>query len=148
MSDWEEIDVPRGAYIGWGATPGQHVTGIVRDYSVDGGTDFNEKPCPQLEVELTEPAASFNKAGERTDIEAGETVQLSCGQVSLKRAVRAANPAAGDEIKVKLTQLVKVPKGQVKEFGIQIKRGAAPVSVPAAAAADDPWGAGGDQPPF
>lgn len=121
---WEDVDVPRGAFISWGDRTGQHVTGTVLDYSDNGGTDFNGNPCPQLQVELTEKAASINKAGERTDFDAGELVVLNAGQVSLKRAVRAAALDSGDLVKIELSNLVKTAKGTVKEFSIKVARGA------------------------
>lgn len=125
--DWETIDVPRGAYIGWGNKKGQHVTGTVLDYDETGGSDYDGDPCPLLEIELSERAASFNKDGERTNYDPGELVMLTCGQVSLKRAVKKADPKRGDMVKIKLENLVKVSNGTVKEFGIQIARGAGKV---------------------
>lgn len=125
MTDWEEVEVPRGAYIGWGNKPGQHVTGKVLEYTIDGGTDFNGNPCPTLAVELVEKAASINKEGDRSDHEPGEIVQLNAGQVSLKRALRAADPTPGDLVKIELQNLAKTANGTVKEFGIKIARGAA-----------------------
>ncbi|WP_183092925.1 hypothetical protein [Nocardioides stalactiti] len=137
MTNWEEIDVPRGAFIGWGSKVGQHVTGKVLAYDERGGTDFAGDPCPQLQVELTDPAASFNKDGDRTDYPAGDLVVLNCGQVSLKRAVRAAALDVGDLVKIELQNLVKTEKGTVKEFGIKVARGAgasASAKAPAASA--------------
>jgi len=145
VTDWETIDVPRGAYIGWGNKKGQHVTGKVLEFSTDGGTDFNQKPCPTLAVELIEDAASFNKDGERTDHKAGEIVQLNAGQVSLKRALRAADPAPGDLVKITLDNLVKTDKGTVKEFAIKIARGA---GGPVKAKAGEAESADDDSPPF
>lgn len=142
MTNWEEVEVPRGAYIGWGSKPGQHVTGKVIDYNVAGGTDFNGNPCPQVAIELTEQAASFNKDGDRTDHPAGEMVQLNAGQVSLKRALRAADPAPGDLVKIELSNLVKTANGTVKEFSLKIARGAGVSSKPLATAVAD------DEPPF
>jgi hypothetical protein len=140
MTDWEEVSVPKGAYIGWGNKPGQHVTGRVLDYNPSGGTDYNDEPCPQVAIELTETAASFNKEGVRTDFDAGELVQLNAGQVSLKRALRAADPSPGDLVKITLDNIAALKGGKsVKEFGIKIARGAA---VPAQTKADD------DEPPF
>ena len=145
MTNWEEVEVPRGAYIGWGTKPGQHVTGKVLEYSLDGGTDFNGSPCPTVAIELVENAASFNKDGDRTNHDVGEIVQLNAGQVSLKRALRAADPAVGDLVKIELQSLAKTDKGSVKEFGIKIARGAGGKVAPKAAAAkvDDD-----NEPPF
>jgi hypothetical protein len=128
MPEWEDVEVPRGAYISWGLKVGQHVTGKVIEYSVSGGTDFNGDSCPSIAIELTESAVSVNKAGDRTNHDAGELVQLNAGQVSLKRALRAADPSPGDLVKISLDNIL-VGKGQkggdVKEFGIKIARGAA-----------------------
>lgn len=149
MTTWETIEVPRGAYIGWGSKKGQHVTGKVLDYQPEGGTDFNGNACPSAAIELTEASASFNKDGDRTDIPAGELVQLNAGQVSLKRALRAADPAPGDLVKITLVNLAKTDKGTVKEFDIKIARGAGGAAPAAkaetkakAAEVDD------DEPPF
>ena len=133
MTNWEEVTVPRGAYIGWGTKPGQHVTGKVVDYSDNGGTNFAGEPCPAATIELTEDAASFTKDGERSNHPAGELVQLNAGQVSLKRALRAADPKPGDLVKIELTNLAKTANGSVKEFSIKIARGAGGTAKPKAA---------------
>jgi hypothetical protein len=142
MTDWEEIEVPRGAYVSWGNKPGQHVTGKVLEYALDGGTDFAGNRCPYIAIDLTETAASVNKEGVRTYFNPGEIVQLNAGLVSLKRALRAADPSPGDLVKITLENLVKTANGTVKEFGIKMARGAG-ASTKAAAAADD-----SDEPPF
>jgi hypothetical protein len=145
MPEWETIESTAGGFIGWGTKTGQHVTGKVVDYSIDGGTDFNGNKCPQLAVELTEKAASFNKEGARTDFEPGEIVNVTCGQASLKSTIRRTDPAPGDLLKITLTELAKTANGTAKVFEIKIARGTgAPTSKPAVAAAaqDD------DEPPF
>lgn len=122
---WEEVEVPRGAYISWGEQVGQSVTGKVLDYDETGGKDFYDKVCPSLAIELIEPAFSVNKQRERTDHGAGEIVQMNVGLVSLKRAVRAAALNPGDIVKIELTNIVPIQGGKtVKEFGIKVARGA------------------------
>jgi hypothetical protein len=154
MPNFERVEVPRGAYIGWGNKKGQHVTGTVVDFDPTGGTDYQDNVCPQLEIELTDRAASFNKEGERTNFDAGELVVLTCGLVSLKRAVKKAEPARGDIVRITLENLVKVANGTVKEFGIEIARGAGKVSdngSKAKAVVDDDLDADDeddDEPPF
>ncbi len=145
MTTWETVEVPRGAYLGWGSKKGQHVTGKILEYSPDGGTNFAGDPCPSATIELTEPAASFNKDGDRTDYPAGEIIQLNAGQVSLKRALRAADPNPGDLVKITLENLAKTDKGTVKEFGIKIARGAGGAVKPQAAQQDSD---DSDEPPF
>jgi hypothetical protein len=148
MTNWEEVEVPRGAYISWGTKPGQHVTGKVLEYALEGGTNFAGDRCPLIAIELTEPAASINKEGVRTDLPTGEIVQLNAGQVSLKRALRAADPSPGDLVKITLENLVKTANGSVKEFGLKIARGAAVSSTPKAAAEPAATQDDSDDPPF
>jgi len=156
---YTEIDVPAGAYIGFGNKPGQVVEGVITDYDPTGATDFGGGPCPALEIELTRTAHSFTK-GEWTTYEAGETVQISCGQVQLKKKVRKAQPRIGDSIRIELADLIKVSNGTVKSFTVGIDRNAgngsransATQSVPA----EDPWAntpppsapSDSDDPPF
>ena len=40
MTNWENIEVPAGSYIGWGTEPGQTVIGKVLGFNMTGGTDF------------------------------------------------------------------------------------------------------------
>lgn len=153
MPEWEEIPVPRGSYIGWGNTPGQHVTGKVLDYDPTGATDFDDKPCPGLEIELTEAADSYNKALERTTFDAGETVQLSCGLVSLRKAVRKADLHSGDLVKITMFNIEPLKGGKtVKEFGIKVARGGGNGRAAAGNSAATTASVGGryanDEPPF
>jgi len=122
--NWEDVDVPRGAFISWGATVGQFVCGKVLSYDPQGGTDFNNRICPQAVIELIDPAASINKEGVRTDFPAGELVVVKGDKVSLKRAIEAANLNPGDVVKITLSNLVKTANGTVKEFDFKIARGA------------------------
>lgn len=144
MTEWEEVSVPRGAYISWGNKPGQHVTGKVLAYDITGGTDFAGKSCPSVEIELVESAVSINKDGDRSTFESGEIVQLNAGQVSLKRALRAADPTVGDLVKITLSSLVKSANGTVKEFEIKIARGAGAAS----SATSQSDSSSDDDPPF
>ena len=142
MTVWEEVVVPAGSFIGWGTKPGQHVTGIVTAYSIDGGVDYNGAKCPLLSVKLTEPAASFNKEGERTDHPAGADVNITCGQVKLKSGVAQANLTVGDEVKVEMARMVKTATGNtMKEFRVLFARGTG--AQPAATATIED-----DSPPF
>lgn len=149
---WEEVEVPRGQYIGWGFHPGQTVTGKVLAYSMSGGTDANGNPCPQLSLELTEACDSYRDKGTtRETVAAGELVVVNAGLVSLRRGLIAAQPAAGDLIKLTFSNLVRVDKGDVKEFKVQIARGAGGVATAAAqAAAPNPYAQPAQQaePPF
>jgi hypothetical protein len=123
---YTEIDVPQGSYVGWGNKPGQVIEGVVTDYDPTGATGFGGKgECPALEIELSRTAHSYSKkTGQWTTYEAGETVQLSCGQVQLKKKVRKAQPRIGDSIRIELTDLIAVDNGTVKSFTVGIDRNA------------------------
>lgn len=136
---FEEVEVPRGAYISWGTTTGQYVFGKVINYAPNGGVDFNGNACPQVQIELIEKAASINKEGARTDFPPGEFVVLNCGQVSLKRAVIAASLEVGDVVRIELSNLAKTGKGTVKEFALKVARGAGKQTTPAAAESANPF---------
>lgn len=121
---WETIEVPRGAYFGWGDRVGQTVTGKVLDYDPVGGTDANGNVCPQLSIEIMDQAYSFSRNQGWTTYDRGELVVINCGLVSLKRGLRAANPGPGDLIKITMANLVPSKNGTVKEMDIKIARGA------------------------
>lgn len=125
MPAWQKVDIPPGGnFIGWGKKEGQYVEGKILDYDETGGQDFNGKVCPQLEVELTKKASSFNKKLERTFHEPGETVTVTCGTYELKRGIIAADPARGDMIRIELDGEDEMPNGNtVKRFSIQIAHG-------------------------
>lgn len=131
MTNWEDVSTPAGAYIGWGTSVGQHCTGKVLSYSDTGGTNFAGDPCPQISIELTEPAASFNKEGQRTDFPAGELVVVNAGQANLSRGVRAAALDAGDLVKITLVDFAKTANGTAKIFNIKVARGAGGQAAPA-----------------
>lgn len=142
--EWETVEVPQGAFIGWGTQPGQHVTGKILTYDGTGGTDFDGNPCPQITVELIDKAASFKKDGQRTDYPAGDLVNVTCGQSGLKAAVTRAHPSTGDLIKITMSGVVKTNKGNdMKQFDLKIARGAGqeqPVgSAPATGDAEPPF---------
>jgi hypothetical protein len=125
MVAWKKVEPPpAGHFVGWGVKPTQHVTGEVLSYDETGGSDFGGKSCPQLEIELTERAASFNKKLERTNFEPGEVVLVTCGLYELKRMVLAAEPERGDLIKIVLDGTEDLEGGNtVKRFSMQIAKG-------------------------
>lgn len=124
---WETVEVPPvGHFIGWGLKKGQFVKGKVLDYDAAGGRDYNGKACPQIEVELTEKAASFNKRGDRIDHPPGTVVAITCGQHELRRLVQNIDPELerGDSIWLIMTELEELPNGNtVKRFSLQRARG-------------------------
>lgn len=122
---WEDVEVPVGTFIGWSAKPGQVITLKVHDYSPQGGTDFNENPCPRVVGELTVAATTYkDKGATAVELDAGEMVTINAGQANLARNIRAADPAAGDLLRITFHDLEKGTKGDIKVFKCQIQRGA------------------------
>ncbi|MGA7053375.1 MAG: hypothetical protein WBZ37_19310 [Mycobacterium sp.] len=167
MPEWETIEVPRGQYIGWGNDVGQNVTGSVLDFDPHGATTVAGDPCPLLEIELSEIAASFDKEGNRVDYPIGDVVCLSVSQKNLQRGIKKAQLRAGDLVKIELTDKERSANGTVKIFTVQVARGAGkprsngtaqqrPAAAPAqqsfagstVGAPAPGFGRGDDEPPF
>ena len=83
---WEDVEIPQGTFIGWGAK-GQTVTGKVLSYSPDGGSDFAGNPCPQVVLELTEDADNYkDKGATRETLASGEFVTVTAGRLPVPSA--------------------------------------------------------------
>lgn len=139
MTNWdaaEEVQAPAGAFIGWGTTPGQVVTGKVIAFDPAGSTDMKGGACPLLSLELLEPTVSVNKQGQQAPYGAGDLVNVGCGQYNLKASVNAANPRNGDLVRIELTGLEPTKSGgEVKKYSVKIIRGGAAAAAPQTAAA-------------
>jgi hypothetical protein len=150
---WEEIDVPKGTYIGWGTRSGQHVTGGVLHYDPVGATcppkpgQTVGDPCPLLELELTDAAASYDRDLVRTDYPAGQEVCLSVSQKQLQRAVAKAKLREGDLVRIELKGQEKTTNGTAKIFGIAVDRGGFS-KAPVGASTGFSGSAASDEPPF
>jgi hypothetical protein len=131
MSDiqWDgvpEVAVPQGTFIGWGRV-GQTITGIVRGYSADAGSDFKNEPCPLLTLELTAPAENYRDKGTtRETIAAGELVSITAGQAGLRRRLHAITPPprVGDAMRVMYDGTYPTGKGDGKSFEVKHVAGA------------------------
>lgn len=163
---YQESEVEFGSFIGWGERTGQVIEGTVTDYDPEGATDFGGKPCPSLELELLQKGHSFSKQNNSwTTYEVGEPVQITCGQVQLKKKVRKAQPKIGDKIRIELVDFIRVASGTVKSFKVEVDHsgggstGGGGSSAPAESQVppEDPWGNGAppstsgpvdDEPPF
>lgn len=122
MSEWEDVNVPRGSFIGWGRK-GQQITGEVISYDERGGSDFNQESCPLVVIELTQEAENYRDKGTRREtIEAGEFVSVTCGQANLKAAIRAAALEPGFLVRIAYVDDYKTGKGEGKEFKVQVNR--------------------------
>lgn len=121
-TEWEEVVVPRGSFIGWGEV-GQQVTGYVVSYSDTDGSDFNDQPCPQVVLELTEKCISYRDKGTTKEtIDAGEFVTITCGQASLRKGIKTAALEVGYIVRVKYESTYKTAKGEGKEFKVFVSR--------------------------
>lgn len=122
MTDWQDIDIPQGTFIGWGEV-GQTITGKVLSFAAEGGSDFNGNPCPQVVLELTESADNYKDKGTTKEtLDSGELVTLTCGQANLKRAIVAASLNTGDLVRIKFDDTYKTPSGTGKSFKVQVAR--------------------------
>jgi hypothetical protein len=122
----EEVVVPQGQFIGWEQV-GQTITGTVLAYEEDGGSDFNGDPCPQIILTLIEPCVTFrDKGATKLEVDAGELVTITCGQWQLRRKMIAAAPTPHDIVRVEMTGVTKLAKGDSKDFSVRIARRQAP----------------------
>jgi hypothetical protein len=121
-TEWEDVVVPQGEYIGWGEV-GQRVTGHVVSYNDSGGTTFNGEPCPQVVLELTEECVSYREKGtKKGTIGAGEFVTITCGQANLERGIRAAAVNVGNLLRITYEADYKTQNGTGKSFKLQLSR--------------------------
>lgn len=148
MTEWESVSAPHSAaFIGWGTTEGQHVTGEVVHVGT-GQKPKNQGPCPELTIKLTEAAASFRPKTGRTDYEPGTVVTLTAAQYQLERDIAAAQVNPGDLVKITLQGVTETRNGNtVKDFDVKVKRNTAPAPAEpspsfAAAAPQAGFGAG------
>jgi hypothetical protein len=119
---YEEVVVPRGTFIGWGAI-GQTIDGEVLLYSDNEGSDFNNNPCPLVVIQLTQQAINYrDKGSTKETIAAGELVSVTCGQANLKAAIRAAALEPGYLVRISYTGDYKTARGDGKEFKVFVDR--------------------------
>lgn len=121
--DWEDVQVPRGTFVGWGLKPGQKMTAKVLTYGEAEGRDFNGEPCPQIVAELVEPFTNYRDKGTTVEeLAAGELVSITCGQANLRRTVRAASLEPGNLFQLAFTDTFKAEKGDGKVFEMKVNR--------------------------
>jgi hypothetical protein len=126
--EFEDVEVPQGTFIGWGKI-GQTIRGRVITYSATGGRSFNGDDCPQVVLELTLDATNYKDKGTTEEnLSSGELVTITAGQANLSRALEAANPAKGDELRIKFDDTYKTAQGTGKSFKVQIARNVPSVS--------------------
>lgn len=120
---WQDVEVPQGAFIGWGEK-GQTIVGRVLSFSVEGGTDFNGNKCPQMVLELTGDAVNYKDKGTTKEtIASGEMVTITAGQANLRNNLLAALPSTDDLISIRYDDDYKTANGTGKSFKVQIARG-------------------------
>lgn len=122
--NFEDVDVPRGLFYGWGPKPGQVLTLDVVSYNPTGGTDFHDEPCPQVVgVTVADTIRYKEKGTEREKVTKGTLITLNCGQANLRRTVLAADPTPGDVLRITFEDVTEGSKGDIKLFKAQIARG-------------------------
>lgn len=120
--DWEEVEVPQGAYMSWASRPGQRVVGLVIDYEPHGGTDFNDNPCPLLTLRLRDSTYAVSKDGDRRDFAADDMIMVNCGVINLKKAIKFANLERGNLVDIHYYDVTRVDKGDAKQFKVRVMR--------------------------
>jgi len=136
MPEFQKIEIPQGTFIGWGRK-GQQVTVKVLSFDPTGGTDFNQKTCPQMIGELAADCTNYKDKGMTEEtLRAGEMVTVTAGVANLKRGLLAADPHPGDLVRMTFADTYKTANGDGKVIDVEIARGA---GAPAASgvAADD-----------
>lgn len=128
MYELEKIEAASGLFVGWADHPGQVVKGYVTTYSADGGEDFNQNPCPQMSVELTEAVTSYSQKGS-INLEPGDEVTITCGQSNLQRTVKSAKLTPGDYVELAFVSNERSANGRTfKKFDLGIARNARAVN--------------------
>lgn len=129
MTEFTKVEVARGDFIGWASKPPQTVIVKVQSFDPLGGTDANDKPCPQLVGTLTEDTVSYRNQGtEKRDVKAGDLVTVTAGIANLKAGLLAADPKPGDVVKMDFNDTYKTAKGTGKVIEVLIARASLAVS--------------------
>lgn len=123
MTEFTKVEVPRGQFIGWGPKPGQVVTVKVTSFDPTGGSDANDKPCPQMVGTLIGEADSYRDQGAtKTHLPDGELVTVTAGIANLKAGLAAADPKPGDTVRMDFNDTYKTAKGTGKVIEVSIAR--------------------------
>lgn len=119
MTDYDEFTAA-GTYQKW-EDVGDTVEGRILDFTIDGGSDFDGKPCPELSVETT-----------------SGVVIITAGQANLRRLLteRASKLTDGHGVKVTFSGTYPTKQGGTgKEFTLGVT--ATPIDPIASTVADD-----------
>lgn len=105
IDDFEDVGSVTGSYAKW-ENVGDFYQGVIVAYSVDGGTDFNGNPVPQIVLGTTEGNVIINGS-----------------QASLKRNLANGAPklGLGRICRVTWSGTYEAPKGVGKEFTVQAR---------------------------
>ena len=105
IDDFEDVGSVTGTYAKW-ENVGDYYQGVIVAYSVDGGTDFNGQPVPQIVLGTTEGNVIINGS-----------------QASLKRNLANGAPklGLGRICRVTWSGTYEAPKGVGKEFTVQAR---------------------------
>ena len=105
IDDFEDVGSVTGTYAKW-ENVGDFYQGVIVAYSVDGGTDFNQQPVPQIVLGT-----------------ADGNVIINGSQASLKRNLANGAPklGLGRICRVTWSGTYEAPKGVGKEFTVQAR---------------------------
>ena len=105
IDDFEDVGSVTGSYVKWDQV-GDFVQGVIVAYSVDGGTDFNGAPVPQIVLATDDGNVIINGS-----------------QASLKRNLTNGAPTLGlgRICRVTWSGTYEAPKGVGKEFTVQAR---------------------------
>lgn len=123
MPEFQKVEVPVGAFIGWAAkptSPPQQVTIEVLNFDQTGGRTFNSESCPQLTGTLVEDAVSYRDKGTtKVTLKAGEMVSVTGAQANLRKGLLQADPARGDLIRLTHTENYATAQGDGKVIEVE-----------------------------
>lgn len=123
--DFQDVEVPRGRFIGWGNKPPQKVTVKVISFDPTGGTDFNGNICPLMLGNLVEACDNYrDKGAVKERLDADELVSVKGATANLKAGLLAADPKPGDVVQMDFTDTYKTSNGTGKTIDVRIARGA------------------------
>ena len=102
-TDYEELSTG-GTYASW-KDVGDTVEGRIEAFDLEGGTDFNDAPCPQMVVATPDG-----------------NVIINAGQASLRRAFtqNTTRLVVGHGVKVTYAGTYETPKGSGKSFTVAV----------------------------
>lgn len=122
MPKYKTVEVPVGAFIGWGKQ-GQEVEIQVFTFSETDGHDFNGNSCPRVVGTLQADCDNYRdlKSNPPTHetLKAGEMVTIDGATANLKKALLLASPKSKDFMRFTFSDTYKNDKGEGKVITVE-----------------------------